>query len=354
MTHLDHHHHGCDNEHHHHHHHLGDRHAPDCDDQMPLLAHAGRGIKGDSLIAHVADPDSCIETYIEGWSVDEATGEHHSEWITENINGGELSYQYNLRPYTDPRTFTITFIYRRPGRHEWSWTTPAIPYIWTYSEDGGLDDSPDHVVGSGVATLFVRTMHTDWNERLHYPIDPNTGQPYSRDTFNAPEAEEAWSSTITFGYGGDIEVPDLDDIAKIIGITKKQLQQILEGDTITINGIDARNLIEYIDKCDKRDRDHFHDDLGFNKEGHGNNAFGTSPITNQSYANVKTYIDEADKALRDRIAAAEARIKKLEDMMPTIPDDMSLAYGNINILSSDSKHAIITHSGNKEGDIKAE
>lgn len=326
--------------------------APCCDDQLPVIATVGRGPKGDSTHVRVGEPDSCTETYVEGWTEDSDTGEVivGSEWRTLNINGGELKYQYNLRPYTNPRTFTITFVYKRPGRHEWSWTTPAIPYIWSLDKNGEIDPA-DHIVGSGVATLFVKTMHTDWNERLHYPIDPDTGNPFPREDFNAPEAKEAWSSTITFGHGGDIDVPDFDDIAKIIGISKEDVYNILNDNSITINGIDARNLIEYIDKCDRRDRDHFHKDLGFNSEGHGPNTFGPSPITNQSYSNVKQYIDAADENLRDRIKRLE---DKLDDLgVNDIPSGKKIAYGNINLLSPDTSMSIMTHTGTNTGDVRA-
>lgn len=223
-----------------------DRCADDCDDQLPLIARVGRGPKGDS--ARITVSDNCFETYLEGGYYDQ-NGVFHTEWKSENINGGELSYQYNLRPYTIPRTFTITFVYRRPGRHEWSWTTPAIPYIWSVSSEDGTQDTPDHIVGSGVATLFVKsTKVSKWNERLNYPIDPGTKKPYPREFFNAPDPLEAWSATITYGKDGDIDVPDFDDLAKVLGISKSQIFQILEGDTININGIQADNIIDYINK----------------------------------------------------------------------------------------------------------
>lgn len=219
--------------------------APDCDDQLPLIARVGRGPKGDS--ARLVAVDNCDETYLHAGYYDQ-NGEFHSEWVSENINGGELSYQYNLRPYTIPRTFTITFIYRRPGRHEWSWTTPAMPYIWSIDPNGAPEENPDHTVGSGVATLFVRTNHSSWNERLHYPINPDTKRPYDRSKFNAPQAEEGWSATITFGKGGDVEVPDFDELAKVIGVSKQDIFNIIEGNTININGINAKNVIDYVDQ----------------------------------------------------------------------------------------------------------
>lgn len=265
--------------------------ADACDDQLPLISRVGRGLKGDSSRVVIAEPDGCTETHLEGGYWDEGDKTFHSEWISQNINGGELKYQYNLRPYTIPRTFTITFIYKRPGRHEWSWTTPAIPYIWTLDPAGKPDEDPDHVVGSGVATIFVKTAHDgDWSvprdERLWYPRDPDNGLPYPREDFNAPLPEEGWSATIVFGHGGDVDVPDFDDIAKIIGTTKQNIYNILEDRSVTINGITAKNLIEYIDKCDRRDRDHFHKDLGFNSEGHPESgAFGGQDT-------VKAYIDK--------------------------------------------------------------
>lgn len=245
----------------HHHDHI-DKCAPGCDDQLPTIATVGRGPKGDQTYVRIAEPDTCIETYLEGWSVDSATGEVHSQWISENINGGELRYQYNLNPFNVPRTFTITFIYTRPNKvgterkHEdcsWSWTTPAIPYVWSLDPNGNPDEDngqdPDHVVGSGVATIFVKTMHDmDWNERLHYPIDPITGLPYDRSIFNAPQAEEGWSATIRFGYNGDVDVPDFDDLAKFIGVPKGDIYQILEGNIININGYLVKDIIDYIDK----------------------------------------------------------------------------------------------------------
>ena len=261
-----------------------DRAAHECDDQLPAFSSAGRGIKGDSFIVRISDPDDCTQTYLEGLSYDEATKEFHSEWISENINGGELSYQYNLRPFNDPQTFTITFIYKRPGRCEWSWTTPAIPYL--LSKTGDDDDGDgwtdmDNFIGSGVATIFVRAgLNKEWKEVLHYP------EGTTREDFNAPLPLEPWSATITFGHGGDIEIPSFEDLAKIIGITEQDIFNILEGNTFNFNGIEAQNLLDYIDKCDKRDLDHIHKDLGFNESGHpGSGAFGGEDT-------VKDYIDK--------------------------------------------------------------
>lgn len=332
-----------------------ERRACGCDDQLPLIGTAGRGIAGDTAYVRVADGDTADETHIEGWMKDAATGEVHSQWITENINGGQLLYQYNLRPFTNPRTFTITFMYRRPGRPEWSWTTPAIPYIWTLDPAGDLDDDPDHIVGSGVATLFIKTMHDrDWNERLHYP------EGTTREDFNAPLPEEGWSATIRFGKGGDIEVPDFDDLAKLIGISKQDVYNILEDKSVTINGIDARNLIDYIDKCDRRDRDHFHKDLGFNSEGHAaTGAFGGKDT-------VKLYIDGEIARLQQQITNLTNVVNKMKSGIGSIiygatvdadgtihiPSGTKVPIGNINVFSGGTGAYIRTRAGEVNNDLK--
>lgn len=263
-------------------HHINpDRCAPESDDQLPLISRVGRGIKGDSYKVEIASDSNC-ETILEGSYLDQAAKEWHSDWLSENVNGGCLSYQYNLRPFTVPQTFTITFIYRRPGRPEWSWTTPAIPYIWTV-DDSGETAPPDGIVGSGVATLFIKkTTDAGWTEKLVYP-DGTT-----REDYNAPEAEEAWTVNLSFGIGGDVEVPNIDDLAKIIGITVEDIKKIIAGDSVTINGVAADDLIDYIDKQDdnhlKDALDHVHEDLGFDDGFLPGDGGETS---------VKEYIDQA-------------------------------------------------------------
>ena len=258
-----------------------DRGAPDCDDQLPVISRVGRGISGDGYKVEVDDPDSTCETHLHGYVVDGATGEVRSDWVSENVNGGELSYQYVLRPYTLPQTFTITFVYRRPGRPEWSWTTPAIPYVWTIDEDGNKDQG-DGIVGSGVATLFVRkTTESDWHEKLLYPAGT------TREDYNAPEAEKPWTVNLSFGVGGDVEVPNIDDVAKVIGITVEDMRKIIDGSQVTINGVQASDLVDYIDKQDDRHQeatlDHVHSDLGFSDGYLPGDGGSTS---------VKKYIDD--------------------------------------------------------------
>lgn len=331
-----------------------DRYADDCDDQLPLIARVGRGVKGDS--GRIFVNNGRIDTHLVGGHIDNANGELHTDWISDNINGGELRYQYNLNPFSIPRTFTITFIYTRghegdENYADWSWTSPAIPYIWRVTdEDGNEHEQPDHVVGSGVATLFVKTVHESWDisehERLHYPIDPTTDEPFDRDYFNAPEPENPWSATITFGHGGDIDVPDFDDIAKIIGITKEDIYNILEDNSVTINGIEADDLIDYIDKCDDNVLSHIHTDLGFCNPEHGDTgAFGGQDT-------VKAYIDAKFSQLSQSIANLIYGATVNADGSISLPSGTKIATGNINVFSGSTSAYIRTRDGEVNNDLK--
>lgn len=388
---------------HHHDHCCDDEHKASqcCDDQLPLFSTMGRGIKGDGFKVRIAS-DNCTETYLEGLSYDEASKTWKSEWITENINGGELSCQYNFRPFTIPQTFTFTLIYRRPNRHpdrthtgihsagqkdndscEWSWTSPAIPYIWSIDDDGNRSD-PDASVGSGVATIFVRTSKNEkWDPKKHEKLIYPDGT--TRDDFNAPLPEKAWTANLTFGFGGDIELPNFDDLAKIIGCSKEDIFNILQDNSVTWNGIEADNLKDYIDKCDKRDLDHIHKDLGFNSSDHKDKgAFGGENT-------VKEYIDKKIKDLEDdmddKLKKANIHIQNLYGLLDdllnhiygasktevdsgsapsvSVPDnkgwkitwnpDKKIPQGNINVLSDTGNNAILTHdpATNVTGDVKA-
>lgn len=306
-----------------------DRCAHDCDDQLPLISRVGRGLQGDSYKVKIASDSNC-ETILEGSTFDAASKEWKSEWVSENINGGCLSYQYVLRPYTIPQTFTITFIYKRPGRKEWSWTTPAIPYVWSASDTGEPED-PDHIVGSGVATLYIKTTtDAEWTEKLVYP--EGTGP----EDYNTPAAEEPWTVNLSFGVGGDVEVPNLDDLAKVIGITVEDIKKLVAGDSITINGIDASNIIDYIDKRDDGVLDHVHKDLGFNETGHPDSgAFGGED-------SVKGYIDKGDEdsktfienALGDLLDKIYGGGQLGEDGHITWPNDSKIPVADLNVFSA--------------------
>lgn len=104
---------------------------PDCDDQLAVFSTVGRGLKGNGYKVRVIEGDSG-ETFLEGLREDSATGEYSRDWVSDNIDGGKLTYKYNLHPFTSPKTFTITFAYHKTGddKDDWTWTTPSIPYIW--------------------------------------------------------------------------------------------------------------------------------------------------------------------------------------------------------------------------------
>lgn len=283
--------------------------GPECNDNIPVFSNVGRGIKGDAFFIKVSDPDEVCQTYLEGMSYDEATKEWTTEWKSENINGGCLSYQYKLRPYTVPQTFTITFIYRRPGRPEWSWTTPAIPYLWSVDDDGNKEPGdPDAVVGSGVATIFVKDgKDKPWVEKLVYPAGTD------REDFNAPEQGEAWTSNLYFGVGGDIEVPNLGDLALVIGITEEQIKQIIQGTTGVIGGSD--NVKDYIDDQDNKVLGHVHEDLGFDDGFLPGDGGDTS---------VKKYIDDKVSVVQGEVDASNTDIAKLNT---AIADILKKIYG---------------------------
>ena len=316
-----------------------DRQAELCDDQLPVIARVGRGIKGDGYKVVISDPDTNCETHLEGMSYDEATKLWTSEWLSENINGGCLSYQYKMRPYSNPATFTMTFIYRRPGRPEWSWTTPSIPYVWNVDDDGGRTD-PDAIVGSGVATIFLRSGASNpWVEKLVYP-DGTT-----REDYNAPAQGEAWTSNITFGYGGDVEVPNLDDIAKIIGVPKDTIVNILNSVPGALAGSD--NVKDYID-----DR----------VTELNNRITQVSTDLNNRITQVSTDLTDLINALGTKNANTLADILTKIYLGGTInsstgaitwPTADKIALGNINVYSGGSAGFIKTHADG-ENDLKAE
>ena len=333
-----------------------DRGAPGCDDQLPLISRVGRGIHGDGYKVEIDDPDSVSETHLHGYEVDGATGEVTSDWVSENINGGQLSYQYNLRPFTIPQTFTITFIYRRPGRPEWTWTTPAIPYVWSIDEDGNKDQG-DGIVGSGVATLFIKkTTDSAWREMLLYPSGT------TREDYNAPEAEEPWTVNLSFGVGGDIDVPNIDDIAKILGITVEDIRKIIAGNQVTINGVSVRNLLEYIDKQDDNHQDatldHVHKDLGFNETGHPDSGSFGGKDTVKEYidgkiADVSSDLDDVKGDITSLTSYVKNALTDLvnkvylggtigADGNITWPTNDKIAIGNINVYSGGTSNFIRT------------
>lgn len=234
-----------------------DRCAPGCDDQLAMFSRVGRGLKGNSYKV-VIKQDSDLETYLEGLDYDEASGTWASDWVSENINGGRLDYQYNLRPYTIPQTFTMTFRYRRPGRdpYQWTWTTPAIPYIWDADDDGTGD--VDGIVGVGAATLFLKKTQDAWvttNLPTSYTIAEALGRQekllypegWTRDQLNAPGVGDPYTINLTYGIGGDFDAPNIDDLSKVLGITVQNIRNIIANSPMPTHTIPDENLKQYID-----------------------------------------------------------------------------------------------------------
>lgn len=388
--------------------------APLCDDQLPLISQVGRGLRGDSYRVSIKH-DSKNETYLEGATFDAASKTWTTDWVSENINGGELMYQYNLRPYTSPQTFTITFRLVRPGRPEWTWTTPAIPYIWDADDDGTAD--VDGIVGVGVGDLFLKkTTEAEWNYPTVTSSQYKAGEltsdkhgklvypdGWTREQFNSPNPGDPWSVNLQYGIGGDLDAPNVDDIAKIIGVSVEKIRDIIQHSPIPDATFPDANLKEYIDRRDREDKEHIHKDLGFGGAGTGSTNFpedgGSSgnwshPIkkdkgstdgdTPSAETTVKGYVDEGDEILRDRIKALEDALDKANDALDkanqkwalaisgilnkiygggtmnpdtgeiTWPDTNKIPVGNINVLSSGRGNAILTHDGDAYGDLKGE
>lgn len=250
--------------HHHRHDELVDRCADRCDDQLPLFSQVGRGLRGDGYVVECHDIDECT-TKLEGFRYNAATNEYTSEWLSQNLNGGHLSYQYNLHPYGDPPTFTITFKYDRPEHpnQEWEWTTPAIPFV--------LD-----ALGAGIGTLFIKkTTDPDWEDLADdvaaitpHDIDDASGtyekliypENDERADLNAPLPGDPWTVNLEYGLGGDIDVPNIDDLAKIIGISPAALLALAAEQNVPTGSFGTGiNVKEYIDNLD----DHIHEDMGF-------------------------------------------------------------------------------------------
>lgn len=385
--------------------------APECDDQLPLISRVGRGLQGNSYKVQIAQDSDC-ETYLEGMTYDAASKTWSTDWVSENINGGKMMYQYNLRPYTNPQTFTVTFRVKRPNREEWSWTTPAIPYLWDADDDGKAD--VDDIVGTGVADLFLKkTTETKWNyptitttdyaagkmtsdkhDKLVYPDD------WDREQLNAPIPGEAFTVNLQYGVGGDIDAPNIDDIAKILGITVENIRNIIKNSPVPTESITDENLKKYIDRMDdehqKELENHMHADMGFGSGANDSN-FPSDGGSKSSHAwkhpftvlrnqtegsegseaeSIKEYIDEGDAMINRRICNLEnlvdANLNTINQLVDSIlskiygggtrnldgtikwPNTKKIPVGNINVISSTTSNAILTHDGNATGDIKAE
>lgn len=311
--------------------------APDCHDQLPLISPVGIGVKGDT---YRVEPGEATESefHLVGKYYDHMTKEWTTDWISDNISGGKLKYQYHLRPYTIPQTFTITFALDRPGQPEWEWTTPAIPYIWDADDDGKAD--VDHIIGVGLSTLFLKKTQEAWDEDLwgaHSEAEAKSYQEkvvyptdWDRDELNAPEPYEPYAVALEYGIGGDIDAPNIDDFAKVLGVTAQEIRQIINNTPNVIHNsfIYGDNIKEYIDNNDDDIREHagfwLNADGSFGQNGQGYivvqipaDQLNNQPARTVQCATIMQYVDaKADqayvkaandvKAEKDRAMAAEA------------------------------------------------
>lgn len=191
--------------------------APECDDQLALISGVGRGLRGDSYRIDVIDKDN-DETYLQGKIYDAATNTWVDDWLSDNVNGGYLTAYITTNETTDPPTFTLTFEYSRPVDGN-----DAEPIKWTKTTPA-----------------------------IPYVIDPS------------PDG-----------------AVDFIDLAKILGLTEQNLQDILNDvpGVIVGDGFTGDNIKDYIDNKptgisqaaaealidDAIDdlSDHIHEDMGF-------------------------------------------------------------------------------------------
>lgn len=363
-----------------------DRHcAPDCDDQLPVISRVGRGIKGDAYqVRPIKNDDD--EFILQGFYIDANTGEAIPDptWVSENLSAGKFQMAYNLRPWTSPATFTITFWNQRPGADgpsegDWTWTTPAIPYTWDSNEQ-------QEIANTGVASLFIAKVGEEWDdpmgtahdeaesvanqEKLLYPSDSD------RNYFHAPDPAAPWTVNLRYGMGvdgegnplADIEVPSADDLEKILGIPKSALDDM-------VRPYDEDHPESSGNPSSTEDPD-FYDPW----PGTYTNKYGPDKGDTVSTPTIKNYIDAAaadaaNKALDalqellDKIVSDGTPGHKVQydENAPFITFDAPLdgtankiAAGDINLYSGNeesmaSGHAIRTHGGDtsRNNDIKA-
>lgn len=106
-----------------------DIYADNCDDQLPLIARTGRGPRGDSCRVALQE-NAKDDVRIDGYVQDGMTMEWAKEWTSGNLSAGKLDYSLTINQESTPRTFSITLCYTRGGEEIWSFTTPAIPYVF--------------------------------------------------------------------------------------------------------------------------------------------------------------------------------------------------------------------------------
>lgn len=349
-----------------------ERSVPETDDQLPLISHVGRGIQGNGYRIEVVKGGPG-EMYLKGSIYDPATKEWTDDWLSDNVAGGTLLYQYNLRDWTDPKTFTITFKYKHPGypEDEWVWTTPAIPYLL---DGSGQYDPSTTDLNTRFGSLFMKKTQEQWilsgiptnhsmddakdnQEKLIYP------EGWDREDFNAPVPGEDWTVNLDYGIGGSIDAPNADDIAKLLGITPEQVDNIIDDvpNQFEGNGIKGDNVKDYVDDL----LDHIHKDMGFDDELVADE--GTLTYTPKWYPvpgvplhvpTIKMYVDARCDDIEHGMAEIVNHIAGCTvnpDGTFEWPGDDMVATGNINLYSGeDEQHYIRTHDDPSiDHDVKA-
>lgn len=241
--------------------HLG---AEECDDQLPLKARVGRGPKGDSFRVDVDDDtDSEAKTELVGELYDEAVKSWLEVWRSKNINGGRLYVSEAVRFKDNPKTFTLTFSYVRPGRKEWSFITPAIPFVY---------DDPRR--GSDVADMYLKDHKYQnaegecdmWKDVLAYdqdlprekfnPPNPYGGPDKVSDT-QLPEKHkgEGWSISL--------DIVEFVEFAKVLGWSYKDLVNSINWEDGKIKPLQGKlytdtaesNLLDFIERLVKNEEE---------------------------------------------------------------------------------------------------
>lgn len=243
--------------------------AAECDDQLEFTARVGRGVKGDSYKVEVEDdPKGQATTTLHGYTFDETFKDWIKVWDSENINGGRLYLSEKININDEPRSFTLTFIYKRPGRQDWHLVTPAIPY---------LHDHPRR--GSDVADVMLMdhskckdTGECDmWKDPLVYDQD------LPREDFNAPNPPGGKSkvSDTPVEHKGDVwgaflDVAEFNELAKILGWTYEDLVKSINVETGRFTkplkgkkytDVEADDVLDFIETLVKKIEIYFEDKI---------------------------------------------------------------------------------------------
>lgn len=203
------------------------RFAPDADDQLPLIAHVGRGLRGDGYKIDLIDTDA--GQYLAGYPYDATTGTYSEtpDWTSDLIGSGVLEYSVYKPAVEEGETpfMQITFRYTgKGGEDSWQFTTDQIPLMGETTNNGGHVDSV-FVTANTPAGIWNPddASETDtWHETLRYPDDWSAAHP-------DPDTSD-WVSLLTYGSGGVLDVPSYPELAKLLGRDLASMRQLIDPD----------------------------------------------------------------------------------------------------------------------------